>query len=391
MVKISFEPGQLANSEIFYIRITGLSTGESILRKIKGIKWSEHLKQWYLPLNRANYQLAKSALISFAVPDESALKVYLQKRVSIMMVREHSNGNPKKTDKGINAQLLKTYAISEANMELLNRMLEVLAMKAYSQNTIMQYSYELLQLMRIVGEIAIDKLSEEQIRSYILWLIKEKKASEARLHSAINALKFFYEKLLSREKFFIEIPRPKKPAMLPAVHATSQVKKIIKAVDNIKHQCMLMLAYSGGLRVSEIVNLKLSDINSERMVIHIKNAKGKKDRIVPLSEKLLSILRVYYQKYKPKSYLFEGDSGMYSMRSCQRVFQQAKERSGINYKAGIHSLRHSYATHLLEQGTDIRIIQDLLGHNNLKTTQRYTHVSLLEISKIKSPLDFLDL
>jgi site-specific recombinase XerD len=153
---------------------------------------------------------------------------------------------------------------------------------------------------------------------------------------------------------------------------------------------MLMLAYSAGLRVSEIVNLKIEDVDSNRMTIFVARAKGKKDRINALSPKLLAELRKYYKEYKPAIYLFEGpDKAQYSVRSVQEVFTKAKQNAGIRNKGGIHTLRHSYATHLLESGTDIRFIQELLGHNSINTTLRYTHVSTRSIRNIKSPLDDL--
>jgi site-specific recombinase XerD len=153
-----------------------------------------------------------------------------------------------------------------------------------------------------------------------------------------------------------------------------------------------MLAYSSGLRVSEIVHLEIADIDSGRMTIFLKRAKGKKDRVVSLSPVLLENLRAYYKMYQPKKYLFEGAPGeMYSIRSVQQVFREAKDRAGIKMKGGIHTLRHSYATHLLESGTDIRFIQELLGHESLKTTVRYTHVSIKNMQQIRSPLDDLNL
>lgn len=156
---------------------------------------------------------------------------------------------------------------------------------------------------------------------------------------------------------------------------------------------MLFLAYSAGLRVSEVVHLKIKDIHSERMVIHIRGAKGKKDRAVGLSQGILELLRKYYKVYKPKDFLFEGqyEGGPYSTRSLQQIFHRAKEASHIRQEVTFHSLRHSYATHLHEAGTDIKIIQELLGHNDLKTTLRYTHVSNLTIEKVRSPFDSLNL
>ena len=174
--------------------------------------------------------------------------------------------------------------------------------------------------------------------------------------------------------------------------ATEEVASLIGEVGNVKHRAMLMAGYSAGLRVSEIVNLKIRDIDSKRMIIHIHGAKGKKDRLVPLSQKLLVVLREYVGQYKPKVYLFEGQGGAaYSTRSVQLVLAAAKRKAGITKQGSVHSLRHSYATHLMESGTDIRFIQELLGHNSITTTMRYTHVSKKDIGKIESPLDKLNL
>jgi site-specific recombinase XerD len=167
---------------------------------------------------------------------------------------------------------------------------------------------------------------------------------------------------------------------------------MINKTVNLKHKCLLMAAYAGGLRVSEIVALKIADIDSKRMTIFVERAKGKKDRVVPLSQVLLKNLREYFKVYRPKKYLFEGAPGEpYAVRSVQLVFQKAKQMNKILMKGGIHTMRHSYATHLLESGTDIRFIQELLGHSSLKTTIRYTHVSVKALQLIRSPLDDLQL
>jgi integrase/recombinase XerD len=175
------------------------------------------------------------------------------------------------------------------------------------------------------------------------------------------------------------------------VLAISQVERLFVQLENLKHKTMLYLAYSAGLRVSEVVNMKLSDIHSERMVINVKGAKGKKDRTVALSEGILELLRQYYVVYKPKFWLFEGqiEGESYSSRSLQSVFQRAKAATRIHQPVTFHSLRHSYATHLHEAGTDIKLIQELLGHNDLKTTLRYTHVSKRPLENSRSPFDAL--
>ena len=206
-------------------------------------------------------------------------------------------------------------------------------------------------------------------------------------------MKFYYEQVLGREKFFWEIPRPKKPLLLPKLLNEDELRKLFNALSNKKHKAMLFTAYSAGLRVSEVVNLKIADIDSQRMQIFIARAKGKKDRYVNLSPILLDILRKYLLDYKPrpKIYLFESEQtlGGYPTRTAQQIFANAKKKAGIKKEVGIHSLRHSFATHLLDKGTDIKYIKDLLGHFNIKTTERYLHVSKQQLINIVSPLDDL--
>jgi site-specific recombinase XerD len=225
---------------------------------------------------------------------------------------------------------------------------------------------------------------------YFLYCTNTLKLSENTLHSRINAVKFYFEQVLHREKLFFEIPRPKKPSILPKVIDTKDIKKLFTVTTNLKHNTMLKLCYGMGLRVSEIVNLKISDIDSQRMQVLVQQAKGKKDRYVNLPESILEQLREYYKQYKPKRYLFEGQVGeQYAIRSVQQVFKDALRKAKINKEIGIHGLRHSFATHLLENGTDIKFIQELLGHNDIKTTLRYTHISKKSLAKVKSPLDSL--
>ena len=194
---------------------------------------------------------------------------------------------------------------------------------------------------------------------------------------------------------FWEIPRPKKPLQLPAFFNQDEITAIIKAVANLKHKAMLMLAYSAGLRVSEVVSLRTLHIDSKRMSILIKKAKGKKDRMVPLSPVVLIMLREYCTKYKPKrnGYLFEGQflGEPYSARSLQQVLSDTKERARILKPGSIHALRHSFATHLLDKGTDVTLIMKLLGHNDIRTTLRYLHVTNRDMLQIISPLDDLKL
>ncbi len=362
-----------------------------LIQSIKGAKWSQTKKQWHFNVGKETVELIKQKTQSLATLDTSVLKQQLLKRKQIISIKTNSSIKSAPPSTHLNKSTIPAFTVNNKNLLQLDLMIKTLHLKAYSLNTIALYRSEVLCLMRLLENRNIEMLTQHQIKSYLLWLLQVKNYSEAKVHTAINALKFYYEQVLHKPKMFFEIPRPKKPFKLPIVHSQNEVKKIISSVTNIKHSTMLMAGYAGGLRISEIVNLKIKDIDSERMVINIRNAKGKKDRQVSLSTLLLKQLRIYYKQYNPKEYLFEGvNGGMYSVRSLQQVFKDAKITADNKKPGGIHSLRHSYATHLLEQGTDIKIIQELLGHNSLRTTEKYTHVSKKLISKIESPLDKLD-
>ena len=283
------------------------------------------------------------------------------------------------------------HKVSPANQMALRLYLETLQLKAYSPSTINTYKNEFMQLLLILGKTDVNSLDADRLRNYFLYCTNTLKLSENTIHSRINAIKFYFEKVLKQDKIFIEIPRPKKPSLLPQTIHVKDLKKLFEATPNLKHNTMLKLCYGMGLRVSEIVNLKISDIDSNNMQVFIQRAKGKKDRYANLPASILDQLRLYFKTYKPTEYLFEGQyGGQYSTRSAQQVFQDTLKRAKINKKIGIHGLRHSFATHLMEQGTDINFIQQLLGHNDIKTTLRYTHVSKKSIKNIQSPLDNME-
>ncbi len=233
------------------------------------------------------------------------------------------------------------------------------------------------------------ELREGDIRSYFLHLIERKRLAPATVNLTFNALRFLYVELYKKPFLMRDIPRPKKQRKLPVVLDKEEVFRIFGAVRNLKHRTILMLIYSGGLRVGEAVKLRIEDIDSKRKLIHLRNAKGGKDRYTLLSELALKQLRQYYQAYRPREFLFEGRVWREHLaeRSVQNVFQRALKASGVLKDVGVHGLRHSFATHLLEDGTDLRFIQELLGHSSSKTTEIYTHVSQRALGKIVSPLD----
>jgi len=320
------------------------------IKKLPGARWSTTLHVWHLPD-------VKAYRIQFKIDEKVIGKNAINK-------------------------------ISDINKIPYQKYIELLYLKGYSKNTISTYAIEFAQLLYLLKNKCIDELTTEHLKSYLLYCIQVLGMSENQVHSRINAIKFYFEKVLNQPKIVMDMPRPRKPLLLPNVLHIEDILKMIKLTENIKHKTILMLAYGMGLRVSEIVNLEIKHIDSKRMQVHIHGAKGKKDRYVNLPETVLPYLREYYIAYKPKKYLFEGQYGeQYSTRSAQQVFKQSLERAKINKTIGIHGLRHSYATHLLEQGTDISYIQKLLGHNNIKTTLIYAHVGKKDVKAVKSPLD----
>ncbi|MEP7277410.1 MAG: tyrosine-type recombinase/integrase [Bacteroidota bacterium] len=378
------------------------STINGLFRKILGCKWSQTHRQWYLPLSNESYILVKNSLAGIASLDTTELSGYLKKRqvakpagintaVAQEQVVQEKVLEPVK--KQVVITPLPAGKITAVNKHILPALKQQLVLKAYSPSTIRTYLNEVGQFLQQLNGHAADELSSQRIRDYLQYCFEKLHLSENTLHSRINALKFYYEQVLKKEKFFWEVPRPKKPFQLPKLLNETELTRLFNALQNKKHKAMLFTAYSAGLRVSEVVALRLESIDSTRMQICVERAKGKKDRYVNLSPVLLDILRTYIKEYKPspKIFLFESDTtkGAYPTRTVQQVFSQAKHKAGILKTVGVHSLRHSFATHLLDKGTDIRYIKDLLGHFNIRTTERYLHVSKKQLVNIVSPFDDL--
>lgn len=364
---------------------------ETIIRQIKGIKWSQSHRCWYLPFTQAAQKLVKESLVEMAVIDDTMLIQYCKKKEQVTTTRlaSFSTGANIKTSGNITRSA--DWKLCSENIAALQRFIEQLKLKAYSASTLKTYRNEFLQLLQILKNKPVDTLTTDDLRRYLIYCFEKLHLSENTLHSRINAIKFYFEQVLGKEKFFWEIPRPKKPFQLPKLLNEEEIENLFKVINNKKHKAMLFTVYSAGLRVSEIINIKLKDIDSSRMQILIERAKGKKDRYVNLSPVLLDVLRSYVKSYKPKFYLFESEAtGLaYPARTIQQIFSNAKHKAGIKKDVGIHSLRHSFATHLLEKGTDIRYIKDLLGHFDIRTTERYLHVSKKQLVNITSPLDDL--
>lgn len=366
----------VANNKIIY----------DIIKKLVGVKWSENLQCWHIPCTEADYQAACQALHEKVIIDTKPLAAFLQKR-------QTANAVQQKTGHKKTASIDQAMDISHYNMQLLLRTVEQLQLKAYSPSTLRTYKNEIGIFMQTLQNKKADTLTTEDVRRYVHYCINKLQLSENTIHSRLNALKFLYEQVLGHEKFFVEIPRPKKHLQLPKVLGETELRKLFNAPKNLKHKAILFVAYSAGLRVSEVINLRLQDIDRERKQLFIHCSKGKKDRYVMLSPLVLDVLEQYYKmsEAKPTNYLFEGmEKGKpYSMRSAQQIFNDAKKAAGILKSLSFHSLRHSFATHLLEKGVDVIFIKDILGHFDIKTTERYLHVKRDLLINIESPIDGL--
>lgn len=270
--------------------------------------------------------------------------------------------------------------------------LALLQQKRYSENTIKTYLFYFSDFIKYFAESELSNISIEMINHYILELIEKKNISHSQQNQRINAIKFYYEKVLGRATEYYTIERPRQDRKLPDVLSKEEIGSLIQATKNIKHKTIIALIYSCGLRRNESINIKISDIDSKRMLIKIRGAKGKKDRYVQLSPNILPLLRKYYLKEKPEIWIFEGEPGVqYSPVSVYNVVKNAAKKAGIRKRVYPHILRHSYATHHLEQGTDLRFIQEWLGHDSSKTTEIYTHVSNNSFTKYKNPFDDITL
>jgi len=391
---VTLKPLQHRGVECIGIYSPPNATLNHYYQKKAGARWSRTCKCWYIPCTEKNYEQLAKVLIGKVVLDVKELKSYL--------LEKNKNSNSRKLQVALPVMVvertqtkslpLKTVTpvrMCKENVEALQHFKQQLVLKSYSPSTIKTYTNEFMQFLQVIKDKPANEFTVQRIKDYLQYCFEKLHLSENTLHSRINALKFYYESVLRREKFFWEIPRPKKADQLPKVLSESEIGRMFNAIINIKHKAILFAAYSAGLRVSEVINLKIKDVDSGRMQLFIEKSKGKKDRYVGLSVLLLDVLRAYLTKSHPapKVYLFENPlkpGEQYSARSAQKIFHEAKEKARINKDLGIHSLRHSFATHLLEKGIDIRYIKDLLGHFSIKTTEKYLHVkreTLVKYSK----------
>lgn len=366
MKTVQLIPKILRNESIVMIQFPYDKELIGCVKSIEKSRWSQSLCSWYM--KKKDFQLNRifNVFKPVAYIDYSALK----STNDSISIKEN----------------VKRKAYSKTIIP--NAYLEYLKLKRYSENTIKSYVSELKKFSAFYASKDLDTLTKDHIKDYLFHLVQKNKISASSQNQAINAIKLYYEKVLKHSKFKFIIERPRKLKTLPKIISEFQVFNLLKHTYNLKHKSIIALLYSSGIRVSEVIALKKEHLNFVNHTILIKQAKGFKDRITVLATSTAKVLDAYLKSYTPKNYLFEGQNGgKYSARSINKFIQRNAKSAKIEQPISAHTLRHSFATHLLNNGTDIRLIKELLGHNSIKTTQIYTHVSDRDLRMIESPID----
>jgi len=355
-----------------------------LIEQVAGRRWSYSRKCWIVPNTRESVVKIGKLFGKDSCQFSSEIIQLYKPKATVEEINRYLNPPKKRWAYKPESKEFDQHPVIVA-------LVRALQLNNYSYKTLKNYKFSLILLIKFAGNTSVENLTQTQIEDFFLYLRNVKKHRASTIGVALNALKFYLEKVLHRPKTFYKLPDIRQPEQLPEVFSKDEVKRILAQVTYPKHRLMLVLAYGSGLRVSEVVALRPYHIDFGRNTIFIQAGKGKKDRVLPLSGQQRHLLEEYINKNKPQHWLFEGATPdePFAIRSLQYVFAQATRQAKINRPAGIHTLRHSYATHLLENGTDIRYIQQLMGHSDIKTTMRYTHVSPEHLGTIANPYDLL--
>lgn len=363
----------IANEKFIGLQFQQDKVLKSLAVSLGEAKWSKEFNMVYVPNNKEKLKLIFNTFRGFAWVNTS---YFFQNRPT----KQHSA-------EVMDVEWFRKRSPSPSRRTCPEEYLLKLELRRYANNTVKSYISAFETFINHFKERDLMEINEGDIRAYLQTMIHANKSDSA-INIAINSIKFYYEVVLGMPNRFYHIERPIKKKSLPEVVSKEEVNLLLKNTENIKHKCIISLLYSAGLRRSELVNLKVTDIDSFRMLVRVKNAKGGKDRLTLLAKQTLTDLREYYKIYRPKDWLFEGPlRKQYSSSSVRCIVKSAKEKAGIKRNITPHMLRHSFATHLLESGIDLRRIQILLGHSSSKTTEIYTHVANDSFKSIVNPLD----
>lgn len=376
--KININLKHLLIEEVKFIGLKYYPTPQvdAIVNSLDKVKWSETYSMHYVPNNKETL--------------DSIFQLF--KGIAWINSASFFNNKPIHTGtSNVNLDSFRHRAVSENYRTCPEEFYRKLEIKKYSMSTANTYISFFERFINYYNDKPLSSIDENDIRNYLQELVQMNR-SHSYLNQAVNSIKFYYESVMNMPNRFYSIERPRPEQKLPKVISPEEVADLIRFTKNIKHRCIISLLYSAGLRRGELLNLKLDDIDGKRMLIYVNAAKGNKDRVTILSKQVLAELRNYYLEYRPKKYLFEGSEGHpYSGTSILAVIKKAGERAKIKKNITPHMLRHSFATHLLENGADLRYIQSLLGHSSSKTTEIYTKVTISHIKDIQSPFDSLNL
>jgi site-specific recombinase XerD len=327
--------------------------------KKAGYFWSISKKKWHIKYTEDKLKEIYTTFKDIAIIDDSSI------------------------DK---SKLKESRQITE--VEIPEEYADLLIRRRYSENTIRVYTSLFKEFINYYSNKTPEEITEDDIRKYQDYLVKKRKIAMSTQNQAINAIKFYYEKVLHREKGDYYIERPRRANKLPEIISEAELLKLLKATDNIKHKTIITMLYSSGVRRGELLNLRIKDLDFDKRIIFVRAGKGKKDRTTILADYAILVLKKYLEMYKPNYWLFEGaNRKQYSPTSVLSILRRSSIKAGLNKIVRPHMLRHSFATHMLEQGVDLRYIQTILGHESPKTTEIYTHVSKYSLAKIKSPFD----
>ena len=381
--RIELLPGYLNSDLVIKVYFKFNKAIIELVKSLPGRRWNKESQYWYIPQMQFNLKMFLEKLESRAFIDYTALEAF----ENGTYVPEEDYYSPAEREDHI--KKFEEFK-KKVKIDLPSEYMEKLIRRRYSQNTIKIYVTYMRSFMEEFRDRELDSITPKEINDYILKLIRTKGISTSQQNQRINAIKFYYEKVAGMDKQLYYIERPKKSRVLPKIISEEEVLAILKATQNMKHKSILATIYSAGLRRSELINLRKQDVLFDRKLIFIQGAKGKKDRTSVLADSLSIILPKYLQEYKPNYWLFEGvNRHQYSATSIAKILQRGANKAGIEKRITPHMLRHSFATHLLEHGVDIRYIQTMLGHGSSKTTEIYTHVSKKSLGNIRSPLDTL--
>jgi len=375
MKNIEMEHGLHKNSIRLFLKFSYDQKLVELVKNLHGAKWSQSKRVWHVP-----YDIEMPDKLKLLFNEHGAELNYVNEFMELPKLESvTSKANE---------------ALPEANAEHLDKlkaMMGWMRSRRYSESTVATYTDAMKTFLRFFADKSISEISNDDVVTFNNEYVLKNRFSSSFQNQVVNAIKLFFRVVENKVMETEKVHRPKREHVLPNVLSKQEVRAILNAHNNIKHKTMLSLIYSCGLRRSELLNLKLNDIDSKRGLVIIRKAKGKKDRVAPLSDKILQLLRDYFVACKPKEWLFEGQGGkgQYDERSLANVLKQAVQKSKITKPVSLHWLRHSYATHLLENGTDLRYIQEILGHSRSRTTEIYTHVSDNSIRKVMSPFDNL--